>query len=143
MPILEKVCWAVLQKAHGHSVLFGWTSPDEKPKGPPIENAIGIGALEKELVLHYSKQEIEDSLYFLEKRGYLSIHSIGMGLPMVYSLTQEAIATLERGSFSEEEENAFREALFDIKQPGWFGLKFNVGELWRRFRKRIGSKKDK
>jgi hypothetical protein len=135
MAISEKICWEVLKKAHGKTVTFGWTTPGEKPKNPPTENAIGIGKLKSELVLHHSKQEIEDSLYFLEHRGYLSIHSLGLGPPMLYSLTQKAIDILERGSFSEEEEHAFSEALFDLNKPGSFGLKFNVGELWRRVKK--------
>ncbi|MGB0908759.1 MAG: hypothetical protein ACPGYT_00210, partial [Nitrospirales bacterium] len=111
--------------------------PGEKPNGPPTVNAIGISQLKSELVLHYSKQEIEDSLYFLDFRGYLRTHGLGIASPpMVYSLTQKAIDVLERGAFSEEEEMAFSEALFDLKNPGYFGLKFNVAEFWRRSKKR-------
>lgn len=137
MAVSEKICWEVLNQARGKSVRYGWIEPgEEKPKGPPIKNAISIGELEKKLVLRYGKQEIEDSLYFLEKRGYLGIHGLGIAVPrMVYSLSEIAIEALERGSFLEEEEKAFSEALFDLKKPGWLGLKINAGEFLRRFKK--------
>jgi DNA-binding PadR family transcriptional regulator len=93
--------------------------------------------LEKELVLRYNKAQIEDSLYFLEKRGYLNKHGFVNFTLVAYELTPQAIDVLEKGEFTEEEQRAFEEALFDIKQPGWFGMKFNLGELFRRSKKML------
>jgi hypothetical protein len=42
---------------------------------------------------------------------------------------------LENGSFAPEEQHAFREALVDVRQPGLWGMKFNLGEAWRRLQK--------
>ena len=45
------------------------------------------------------------------------------------------VVAMQAGKFREEEQNAFREALFDLKQPGWLGMKINLGEMWRRLRR--------
>jgi len=91
--------------------------------------------IERDLVLRHSKQQIEDSLYFLEKRGYLLKHGFQGLTRVVYQLSNSALIVLESGSFSEEEQQAFREALLDVRTPGLWGLKFNVGEVWWRLKK--------
>ena len=92
-------------------------------------------------VLRHSKSEVEDSLYFLEKRGYLIRHGFQGLTRVAFELSEAALEVLEAKSFSEQEQQAFKEALFDIRKPGWFGLKFNAAELWRRLmKKKSGSR---
>ena len=118
MAISEKICWRVLEGAKDRTVSIGCSSPREKPQGPPIENATGIAELKKNLAMHYCKQDIEDSLCFLEKRGYLDVPR------MAFSLTEKAVRALEAGSFSKEEEKAFSEVLIHLIKPRWMGVKF-------------------
>ena len=135
MAILEKVCWEILNKLKGSTCIIN----KGKENSRTIENAMSLYEIEKDLVLRYSKSEIEDSLYFLEKRGYLILHGF-MNLTLVaYELTVRAFEVLNENKFSDEEQKAFQEALFDIKKPGWFGMKVNLGEIYRRFKKRFMS----
>ena len=136
MSISEKLCWEVLNKAKGESVSSTWLK-GEHSNDPPIKNAIPLFVLEKDLVLRHLKGEIEDSLYFLEKRGYLIRHGFQGLTRMAFELSESALAVLEDGSFSDDEQQAFSEALFDLKKPGAFGLKFNLGEVCRRFIKKF------
>ena len=134
MAISEKLCWEVLKSCKGESVLSSWLK-GEGSADPDIKNALPLFMIERELVLRHSKQQIEDSLYFLEKRGYLIRHGYQGLTRVVFQLTDSALAVLEKGAFSEEEQQAFREALLDVRTPGIWGLKFNVGEAWRRLKK--------
>jgi len=68
MAISEKICWRVLKSAKAVLVSISLLSLGENQQVPRFVNAIGIAELEKELVLHYCRQDIEDSLCFLEKR---------------------------------------------------------------------------
>lgn len=138
MAISEKLCWEVLKLANGNKVPRAWLKGSESDE-PPIENAIPLAAIEYNLVLDYQKKEIEDSLYFLQKRGYLIQHG-HIGLTKVaMQLSDNALKAIETGHFKKEEEKAFKEALFDLKNPGWLGMKFNLGEVWRRFKKSKGK----
>ncbi len=132
MAISEELCWDVLKKIRGKSATFN----RDQANSNTIENAIPLYNLERDLVLHYTKVEIEDSLYFLEKRGYLIKHGYVNFTLVAFQLTPKALNVLIEGKFSEEEQEAFKEALFDVKKPGWFGMKFNIGEAFRRFKKR-------
>jgi hypothetical protein len=67
--------------------------------------------------------------------GYLIRHGFQGLTRVVFQLSESALAVLEKGQFSPEEQQAFREALLDIRQPGLWGMKFNLGEVWRRFKK--------
>jgi len=134
MPISEDLCWKALDLAHSQRVMNSWFKGNESEQGS-IDNAIPLFVLEKELVLKYSKSQIEDSLYFLEKRGYFVVHGFRGLTRVVYQLSDTGLDVLTKGSFLPEEQTAFSEALFDIKQPGWLGLKFNLGELFRRIKK--------
>ena len=58
---------------------------------------------------------------------------------MAYSLTEKALDTLGSGRFTDEEQQAFREALLDVSKPGMAGMKVNLGEIWRRAKKRFGT----
>ncbi len=143
MAIDEKLCWAVLHRLHGHVTTMRQTMVGLLDQEHKIENGVSIGKLESELVLQFSKSAIEDSLYFLEKRDYLLIHGYGMMSPrMAYSLTQKALDTLQADKFTDEEQQAFRDALFDVSKPGWFGMKFNLSELRRRYEKSKKSDKN-
>ena len=135
MPLSENLCWEVLNKTKGKSVLIAWLKGNDSEE-PAIENAIPLFVLERDLVLHYVKTEIEDSLYFLEKRGYIIRHGFHGLTRVAYQLSDSAIEVLEKGSFTQEEQEAFKEALFDLKKPGWLGMNFNLGEVIRRFKKR-------
>ena len=132
MAISEKICWEVLNRINGRSTIFN----KGQANSHTIENSQPLYDLEKDLVLHYTKSEIEDSLYFLEKRGYLIKHGY-MNLTLVaYQLSPPAFKVISENKFSDEEQEAFKEALFDVKKPGWLGMKFNLGEVLRRFRKK-------
>jgi len=139
MPISEDLCWKALKLAHNKRVLNSWIKGNEGEQGS-IENAIPLFALERELVLKYTKSQIEDSLYFLEKRQYFVVHGFKGLTRVVYQLSDAGLDVLGKGSFLPEEQTAFSEALFDIKQPGWLGLKFNLGELLRRIKKLLKPK---
>lgn len=138
MAISEKLCWEVLKSCKGVSVLSTWYK-GEGSTAPDLTNALPMFVIERDLVLRHSKQQIEDSLYFLEKRGYLLRHGYQGLTRVVFQLSSSALAVLESGSFSEEEQQAFREALLDVRTPGLWGLKFNVGEAWRRIQKKRES----
>jgi hypothetical protein len=134
MAVSEKLCWEVLTSCKGQSVSAKWLKGDHATE-PPLENALPLFVLERDLVLRHAKQQIEDSLYFLEKRGYLHRHGFHGLTRVAFQLSESALSVLEARSFSEEEQRAFREALFDAKQPGLWGFKFNLGEAWRRLNK--------
>jgi len=134
MAISEKLCWEVLRMANGQSVFSEWLK-GEHCQEPPLQNAIPLFVLERELVLRYQKDQIEDSLYFLEKRGYLIRHGFQGLTRVAFQLSDSALEALKKGSFSPEEQRAFREALVDVRQPGLYGMKINLGEAWRRLRK--------
>ena len=105
MAISEKLCWDVLKRIKGNSATFN----KGQENSHAIDNAIPSYNLEKELVLHYTKSQIEDSLYFLEKRGYLAKHGY-----VNFTLV--------------------------ANQSGWLGVKFNLGELFRRYKKKRNEK---
>jgi hypothetical protein len=132
--ISEKLCWEVLNSCKGQSVSSTWLKGDHATD-PPIENAHPLVVIERDLVLRHRKQQIEDSLFFLEKRGYLIKHGFTGLTRVALQLSKPALDVLKTGAFLPEEQQAFREALVDIKQPGIWGMKFNAGELWRRFQK--------
>ncbi len=134
MPISEKLCWEVLKSCKGQSVSAKWLK-GEHSNDPPLENSLPLLVLERDLVLRHAKQQIEDSLYFLEKRGYLHRHGFQGLTRVVFQLSDSALAVLESGSFSEKEQQAFRESLLDVRHPGLWGLKFNLAEAWRRMNK--------
>jgi hypothetical protein len=102
---------------------------------PALQNAIPLFEIERDLVLRHKRAQIEDSLYFLEKRGYLIRHGFQGLTRVVFQLSGDALAVLQKGSFAPEEQQAFREDLLDIKTPGLWGVKFNLGEALRRIKK--------
>ena len=134
MAISETLCWEVLGMAHGETVSSKWLK-GKHSDDPPIENAIPLFEIERDLVLRHSKNEIEDSLYFLEKRGYLIRHGFQGLTRVAFELSGSALEVIESGSFSDNEQEAFREALVDASKPGWFGIKLNLGEAMRRLKK--------
>ena len=134
MAVSEKLSWEVLTSCKGQSVSAKWLKGDHATD-PPLENALPLFVLERDLVLRHTKQQIEDSLYFLEKRGYLYRHGFYGLTRVAFQLSEPALSVLKTGSFSAEEQRAFRESLLDVKQPGLWGMKFNLGEAWRRFNK--------
>ena len=134
MAVSEKLCWEILRSCKGQSVSAKWLKGDHATD-PALENALPLFVLERDLCLRDTKQQIEDSLYFLEKRGYLRRHGFHGLTRVAFQLSESALSVLEAGSFSAEEQRAFSEALFDAKRPGIWGLKFNLGEAWRRFNK--------
>ena len=134
MAISEALCWDVLKSCRGQSVSSKWLKGDHSDDAP-LQNAVPLFELERTLVLRYSKQQIEDSLYFLEKRGYIYRHGFHGLTRVAYQLSDAASNVLETGSFSEEEQQAFRESLLDARQPGIWGMKLNLAEALRRFNK--------
>ena len=120
--------------AEGESVSSVWLKGEHCTEAP-IQNAIPLFVIERDLVLRHRRNEIEDSLYFLEKRGYLLRHGFQGLTRVAFQLSDSALAVLKSGDFAPEEQTAFQEALLDIKQPGLWGMKFNLGEAWRRLQK--------
>ena len=104
MAASKEICWEALTKAHGESVSADWL-PGLRD-GESIRNAIPINVLEGNLVLHHKKIDVEDSLQFLEKRGYLVLHGSRDITRSAYSLSDVAISALEMGSFPERERQA-------------------------------------
>jgi hypothetical protein len=136
MPISEKLCWEVLKSCKGVSVLSTWLMGNDSIERD-LTNALPLFVIERDLVLRHTKQQIDDSLYFLEKRGYLIRHGFHGLTRVALQLSDSALDILESGAFSAEEQQAFREALLDVRTPGLWGLKFNLGEAWRRIGKWI------
>ena len=102
---------------------------------PDLVHAMPLFEVERKLVLRHTKNQIEDSIYFLHKRGYLIQHGFTGMTRVAMQLSNSALAVLIAGKFPREEQQAFKEALFDVKQAGWMGMKFNLGELIRRLKK--------
>jgi hypothetical protein len=103
----EQLCWDVMRMAEGKTVSSVWLK-GEHSKEPPIQNAAPLFEIERNLVLRFSKSQVEDSLYFLEKRGYLIKHGF-QGLTRVcYQLSKTALAVLRSGAFPSEEQKVFR-----------------------------------
>ena len=143
----EKVFWHVLTRMQNQSVTMSQTMLDKPPQESHIENASGIGDLEAELVLKFEKSEIEDTLYFLEKRGYLLVHGYGMVSPrMAYSLTDKALGVLESKVLPAEEIEAFDTAILDVSKPGIWGMKLDVKSAWkkskRKYQQLLSKEKD-
>lgn len=134
MPISEKLCWEILEMTKGESVSSTWLK-GEHSKDPPLQNAIPLFVIEHRLVLRHLKNQIEDSLYFLEKRGYLLRHGFQGLTRVALQLSESALEVINKKAFSPEEQQAFKEALLDLKQPGVWGVKVNLGEALRRFKK--------
>lgn len=134
MAISDKLCWEVLKSCKGKSVSAKWLKGG-KSSNPPLENCLPLVVLERDLVLRHAKQQIEDSLYFLETRGYLHRHGFQGWTRVAFQLSDSALTVLESGSFREDEQQAFRESLLDVRNPGFWGLKVNLGEAWRRLNK--------
>jgi hypothetical protein len=134
LAVAEKLCWEILKSAEGQSVSCVWLKGKDS-KESPLKNAVPLFVLERDLVLRYRKNQIEDSLYFLEKRGYLTRHGFQGLTRVAFQLSESGVEVLKKGVFSPEEHQAFREALLDLRQPGLWGMKFNLGEAWRRLRK--------
>ena len=136
MAVAETICWTVLKRAHGESVLTSWLKGDQSTE-PPLINAVPLFVLERELVLHHTKADIEAAIYFLEKRGYVIRHGFQGLTRVAFQLSDQAIAVLQSGSFSKEEQAAFREDLVDAKRPEFWGVTLNLGEIWRRTKTRL------
>ena len=134
MALSESLCWQVLKSCRGQVVSSKWLKGSDTAD-PNLENSLPLFVIERDLVLRHARQQIEDSLYFLEKRGYLIRHGFHGLTRVVYQLSEDALKILESGKFLPEEEQAFRESLLDVRQPGMWGLKFNLGEAWRRLKK--------
>lgn len=108
MAASEDICWEALTKAHGESVSCEWLKAGDTGK-PLIRNAIPIRVLESNLLLHHKRADVEDSLLFLERRGYLVLHGARGLNRAAYSLSDAAINVLELGLFPDEEQQAFDE----------------------------------
>ena len=134
LTISENLCWEILKAAEGQTVSSTWFKGHESDE-PPLLHSVPQFALERQLVLKNKKGEIEDSLYFLEKRGYLIKHGFQGLTRVVFQLSDSGIAVLKSGRFTVEEQQAFQETLLDLRQPGMWGMKINIGEIFRRVKK--------
>ena len=99
MALSEPLCWQVLRSCRGKVVSAKWFKGGDTDD-LDMDNALPLNEIERELVLRHSRQQIEDSLYFLEKRGYLIRHGFHGLTRVVYQLTDQAFRILESGKFS-------------------------------------------
>jgi hypothetical protein len=131
----EQALWDTLKLTYGHTSGWETTVLEKEPTKTVVENGISSSKLKAELVLKYKPSDIEDTIYFMEHRGYFLIHKAGAfsGL-MVYGLTDKALKVLSDGVLPKEEQIAFREALWDIKPRVW-GVSLNLPEIMRRGKK--------
>jgi len=124
-----------LRLLHGHSVRSWLETEGQETQDHTINNAYSIGGLKGKLVLKYIPGDIEDTIYFLFNREYLVLHGRGSIAPeQAYSLTEKAIEVFQKKQLPLEEENAFKEALWDLK-PNFYGMGPNLPEVWKRFKK--------
>ena len=140
MPQNEKVLWEILELLCGKTTQMakGYQNREETVE---IENAYPVEQLKGVLVLRYPPQDIDDTIYFMKYRGYIKNHGYGLMLPeVVYSLSEKALEANSTRVLPEDEEQAFREALWDVGTPKLYGMGFNLGELWRRTKKRVKKK---
>ena len=136
----EQILWDILKLMYGRTSVWTTTVLQKEPihMEGVVENGIDSNKLKAELVLQYKPNDIEDTIYFMEYRGYFLIHKAGAfsGL-MTYSLTDKALKVLDDGELPKEEQVAFREALWDIKPRVW-GVSPNLPEILRRSKKLFG-----
>ena len=111
MALNEQVFWHVLELMRGRSC--SWTI---EIQGEPImptntqENAIAVTDLKSQLVLRFSRADIEDTIYFLTSRSYVNIHRQGaIGPDIAYCLSNKAIDVLQNKQLPGEEQRAFEE----------------------------------
>jgi hypothetical protein len=133
--ISEKICWEVLRSCKENNVSFTSDDAADGSSTEPIKYALPLYAIERDLVLRHEKQQIEDSLFFLEKRGYLIKHGYTGFTLVAIQLSASALEVLKSGVFPPEEQHAFRESLMELEKPGIWGMKVNLAEAWRRFQK--------
>lgn len=137
MAFSEDQCWTILRMIRGSSVAEAWLKTGGKSnEGPRFQNAIPLQLVERELVLRHTQTEIEGSLYFLQKRGYIVQHGTKGLTLVVLQLSEEALRLLEKGSFSQNEQQAFNEQMFDVSKPGMYGMSIRPLEWWRRLKKK-------
>lgn len=87
-----------------------------------VNHGMLVTEIEKILVLNYSQQQIDDCIYFLDKRGYILVEDLTIhDRRHHYSLTQAALDAIQSGKFTEEEQKAFKDAWLDLRTPGMFG----------------------
>jgi hypothetical protein len=134
MALSETLCWEVLRSCKAQVVSTRWLKGDHANE-PDLVNCLPQFVIERDLVLRHGRQQIEDSMHFLEKRGYLLRHGFQGLTRVAFQLSDDALKALEGGNFLPEEQRAFREALVDLRQPGFWGMKVNLGEAWRRLKK--------
>ena len=136
----EKVFWYVLERLKDRNVTMSQKLLDKPANESHLEHAAGIGDLESELVLKFEKSEIEDTLYFLEKRGYLMLHGYGLVSPrMAYTLTEKALQILESKQLPKEELEAFDTEILDVSKPSIWGMKLDVKSAWKKGKRKFGK----
>ena len=87
----ETIYWYVLDRMHDNSVTLRRKLAGKTSETAP-EHAISTAALEAELVLKFGKSDIEETLFFLEKRDYIRPHAYGLAAPrMAFALTEKAL----------------------------------------------------
>ena len=136
----EKMFWYVLEKLKDRNITMSQKLLDKPANESHLEHGVGIADLESELVLKFEKNEIEDTLFFLEKRGYLLLHGYGLISPrMAYTLTEKALQTLESKQLSKEELEAFDTTILDISKPGIWGMKLDLKSAWKKGKRKLGG----
>ena len=134
MAISERLCWEILDLVNGGSVPKGWVK-DGSRDGEPIPQTMALVDLEYDLILRHRKGEIEDCLYFLEKRRYLFLRGYKGMTRVTYGLTNRGKLAVKRRTFDADEESAFAASIVDVSTVGPWGLKFNLRESFRRSRR--------
>ena len=131
----EDTLWDILGLLDGHHIRMPEKLGDPK-KQIVLKNTYEIKLLKSELVLRHTPQDIEDTIYFMKHREYLTNFGYRAMWPeAALILTEKALKVRHEGQLPDEERKAFQEVLWDISRPKIYGIGFNFGELWRRMKK--------
>ncbi len=130
----EDILWEILLLMQGHTAswevrIVGMTTHNE------IKNGYIVEKLKASLILKFSKSDIEDTVYFMKKRGYLKIHGQGIVFPeLAYSMTDKAKSVFDKRVLPPEEREAFKESLLKI-EPKIYWVRLNFCALKKLFAK--------
>lgn len=130
----EDILWEILKLMRGHTA--GWTiTIMDKPNHHEVENGYSVSQLKAHLVLKYLPSDIEDTIYFMKHREYLTEHGQGIMMPEIaYSLSEKAISVFDQKKLPSDEKAAFKESLWKI-EPKFYGIGPNL-KAWKKIFKR-------
>lgn len=130
MPQSEEILWDILEIMTRR--VSSWESKfGDSVSRSKVEIECGVHQLKAELVLKYLPADIEDTVYFMKYRGYLSTQGVGVMREISYSLTEKALAVYDEHVLPVEEAHAFKESLWKI-EPEYYGIGPNL-KAWKKW----------